>query len=191
MKSIHKIKLLTWFALTVSATSAAKATSVSIEADAISYFLKGYSAIIKVTETNGLTYALGTGRFELPEIFIEWGQSNQDTMQWNATCEAIQVARVGYRFSQPRKSGFSVEGILMNQIWRVESESLSTEINFKTLHFGVAGGYYVHLIRGWYLFPIISATADFRYAGASAIQGNEYKVAPFTATGSIHAGFEF
>ena len=71
----------------------AVAQSIAIEADALAYPLRGYSAILRVTHESGLSYALGTGRYSLPTFLVK-GQSTYDEAGWKATSEAMQVVGV-------------------------------------------------------------------------------------------------
>lgn len=167
----------------------ASAQSVAIETDALSFPLRGYSAILRVTHDFGLSYAIGTGRYTLP-TFIVKGQSEYDAARWTATSEAIQVLRIGYRFFGPRKDGPAVDAILLNQLWRVEAERLGGETHFKTIGVGVSGGYYFHIGPSFYLYPNAAVTYEAVYSGDTRVKGVEYEVSPVGINGSLHVGWE-
>jgi hypothetical protein len=68
------------------------AQSVTIEADALAYLLDGYSGIVNLSFDNGLSIALGAGRYNVPGFVVE-GQENFDEAGWKARSESIQVLR--------------------------------------------------------------------------------------------------
>jgi len=177
-------------ALFCVAPGPARAQSVGIEADALAYPLGGYSAAVRVTHDNGVSYALGTGRYTLPTFLVK-GQSSYEEARWRATSEAIQVLRVGYRFLGPRQDGFGVDAIVLNQLWHLEAERLGADAHFKTIGVGVSGGYYFHIGGHFYLYPTAAVTYDAVYSGTAAVDGHEYDVPPLGLNGSIHVGWEF
>ena len=171
-------------------SGSAAAQSVALEADALAYPLGGYSAALRVSHDNGVSYALGTGRYTLPAFLLKL-QDSYDAAHWRATSEAIQVLRVGYRFFGPRQDGPAADVIVLNQLWHLEAERLDAETHFKTISVGVSGGYYFHLGSHFYLYPIASVTFDTIYSGSASVAGHEYEVPPLGLNGSLHAGWEF
>ncbi len=167
----------------------ASAYSVSLESDALALPLRGYSGILRVSHDNGLNYALGTGRYTLPELFVR-GQSSDARADWRATAESIQVLRIGYRFFGPRRNGPALDVILINQLWRLQAQRLDDETHFKTLGTGISAGYYLHIGPHFYAYPTASLTYDRKYAGSSTVQGESYEVRPVGFAGSLHLGWE-
>ena len=174
--------------LTVPRLSSAQ--SVAIEADAPAFLLGGYSGIINVSFANGLSIALGAGRYDVPAFVVE-GQESFDEAGWKATSESIQVLRVGYRFSEPGSNGLAVHAIALNQDWRLEAERLGAATDFRPLGLGVAGGYYFHIGRHLYAYPIAAATYNTVYSGDTSVQGREYEVAAWQINPSVHIGWQF
>jgi len=166
------------------------AQSVAIEADAPAYLLGGYSGIVNLSFDNGLSIALGAGRYNVPGFVVE-GQESFDEAGWKATSESIQVLRVGYRFSEPGRNGAAVHAIALNQDWRLEAERLGAETDFRPLGVGVSGGYYLHIGRHFYVYPIASATYNTVYSGDTSVQGMEYEVAAWQINPSVHVGWQF
>lgn len=165
------------------------AQSIALETDALAYPLSGYSAILRITHEGGFSYALGTGRYTLPTFLVK-SQSTYDAAGWQATSEAIQVLRVGYRFFGPRQDGPAVDVIVLNQIWRLEAPRLGGVTHFKTLGAGLSVGYYVHLGKHFYAYPNAALTYDTAYAGRTSVQGRSYDVRPVGFAGSVHLGWE-
>ena len=174
---------------TVLASQEASAQSVALETDALAYPLGGYSAILRITHDNGLSYALGTGRYSLPTFLLK-GQSTYGEAGWEATSESIQVARVGYRFFGPRKDGPGIDAIVLNQLWRLDAPRLHETTRFKTIGAGISGGYYFHIGRHFYAYPNAALTYNAVYSGSTSVQGRDYSVSPVGVAGSLHLGWE-
>ena len=166
------------------------AQSVAIEADALAYPLGGYSGIVNLTFNNGLSIALGAGRYNVPGFVVE-GQETFDEAGWKGTSESIQVLRLGYRFRGPGTNGPAVHAIVLNQNWRLEAERLGDETRFRPLGVGVSGGYYFHIGRHFYVYPIAAATYNTVYSGETSVQGRNYDVAAWQINPSVHIGWEF
>ena len=175
-----------------SSAQTAQATpiaSVTAEADVLAYGLSGYSGIFSVTLPSKLQVAFGVGRYDPPSFLLS-GDANYDQAQWEATVTSIQVARATYRFRGAMKSGPALGAIVLNQNWRLSSEPLAGETQFRTLSVGVTGGYYIHLGSHFYLYP----TAAFTYndvSGSTSINGTSYAVERFSPNASLHAGWEW
>ncbi|MES2521624.1 MAG: hypothetical protein V4617_02915 [Gemmatimonadota bacterium] len=183
-------------ALTVSASSVAAQTvapssgrSIALEADALSYFVGGYSGIVNVTFRNKWHVALGSGRYEVPAFLLE-EDDNFDAAGWKATSTSIQVLRVGYRFRGAMKNGPVLGAIVLNQNWRLKSETLGGETRFRPLSVGVTSGYYQHIGRHLYVYPTVAFTSNRVVSGSAAVKGTAYKVARFSPNASIHMGWE-
>jgi hypothetical protein len=172
------------------ATDHAHAQSVALEADALAYPLGGYSAAIRITQENGFSYALGTGRYTLPSFIVK-GQATYDAAGWSATSEAIQVLRVGYRLRGPHQDGPAADVIVLNQLWKLTAERLGASTHFKSLGVGVAGGYYFHIGSHFYLYPNGAVTYERVYSGDPQVSGLDYEVSPLGLTGSVHLGWEY
>jgi hypothetical protein len=56
---------------------------------------------------------------------------------------------------------------------------------------GVSSGYYIHIGRHFYVYPIASATYNTVYSGDTSVQGMEYKVAAWQINPSVHVGWQF
>lgn len=168
---------------------AAAESSVAVEADASAFALGGYSLIVRASRSNGLDFAVGTGRYRLPSLFLK-GQDSYDEAGWRATSEAIQVARVGYRWRGPHTNGPTVGAIVLNQLWHIEASETGGSSRFKTLGIGVNTGYYVHLGSHFYLYPTASITFEHEYGGASRVGDLDYAVSRLGYAGSIHVGWE-
>ena len=177
------------FALLLATSTGARAQSVAIEADALAYPLSGYSAILRISHENGFSYALGTGRYALPTFLVK-GQSTYDEAGWEATSEAIQVLRVGYRFFGPRQDGPAVDVIVLNQVWRLDAPKLDATAHFKTIGVGLSGGYYFHIGEHFYVYPTVAMTYESVYSGTAAVEGRAYDVSPLGLNGSLHIGWE-
>jgi hypothetical protein len=163
--------------------------SVAFEADALAYPLGGYSAILRISHESGLSYALGTGRYTLPTFLVK-GQATYDEAGWKATSESIQVLRVGYRFSGPRKDGPSLDAIVLNQVWRLEATRLDGNAHMKTIGAGVSAGYWFHIGSHFYLYPNVAVTGNAVYSGETSVKGRAYDVPPVGFNGSLHVGWE-
>jgi hypothetical protein len=166
------------------------AQSVAIEADALAYFLGGYSGIVNLTFDSGLSIALGAGRYNVPGFVVE-GQETFEEAGWKATSESIQVLRIGYRLRGTGTNGPAVHAIVLNQNWRLEAERLGDETRFRPLGMGVSAGYYFHLGPHFYVYPTASATYTTVYSGETSVQGRDYDVAAWQINPSVHIGWEF
>ncbi len=163
--------------------------SVALEGDGIAYGLGGYSGIIRVAAPNRFEVALGSGRYNLPE-FVTKTQDTFDEARWDVTSESIQVFRAGYRFAPPLANGFALHAIAMHQRFRISSAKLAGVSRFKQLGLGVSGGYYLHLVAGVYVYPVVSVTYDRVYNGTNAVQGRRYRVPSLGVSESLHVGWE-
>lgn len=164
--------------------------SFAFEADAAAYALKGYSGIGRITFSNGLNIALGTGRYNVPGFILE-GDANYDAAKWRATAESIQVFRLGYRFGGAMKNGAVIDAIVINQNWRLRSDNLGGETKFKQIGAGISGGYYFHIGKHFYIYPTASLTRNSVYSGQTSIGSFEYRVRPTQFNGSVHVGWEW
>lgn len=164
--------------------------SIAFEADAAAYGLSGYSGIARYTFKNGFNVALGTGRYNVPGFILK-NDSNYDAAKWKATSESIQVLRAGYRFKGPMKNGPAVDVIVINQKWRLRSESRGGETTFRPLGVGLSGGYYFHIGKHFYIYPTASFTHNTVYSGQTAVNGFNYKVSRWQPNGSVHVGWEW
>jgi hypothetical protein len=172
-------------------TFTAKAGTWALEADALSFFLKGHSTIIRHTWDNGFEAAIGAGKFTLPSSIVEGEQNDYDEAEWEAESTSIQVARLGYRFGKAYSNGWAFHLIAMNQRWHVESEPLNLSTRYTVLATGLSAGYYIHLSKSFYLYPVVSVTSNNIYQGDNKIGGRSYDVPAASWSGSLHAGFEF
>lgn len=162
--------------------------SIAIEADVIAYGIKGYSGIVNLSLPNGLQFAIGSGRYDVPTFMLE-GDANYEQAKWKATSTSITVARVTYRLNGPMKSGLALGGVVLNQNWRLKSETLGAETKFRPLSVGVTAGYYIHLTKHLYLYPTTAFTYNTVASGTPAVQGVSYKVSKWAPNGSLHAGW--
>lgn len=164
--------------------------TLAVEADAISFFIGGYSAILNLSLGNGFQAAFGTGRYDVPAFLLE-GDANYDTAEWEATSTSVQVLRVGYRFNGPMTNGPALAAVVLNQNWRLRSEPLGGETRFRPVSVGLSGGYYFHIGRNFYLYPTAAFTYNWVHSGSTSVQGTSYDVAKWGPNGSLHAGWEF
>lgn len=178
-------------ALALTSSIPAFAGTWALEADALSFFLNGHSTIIRHTWDNGFEAALGAGKFTLPSSIVEGEQNDYDTAKWKAESESIQVARLGYRFGKAYGNGWAFHLIAMNQRWHVESKPLDLSTRYSLLATGLSVGYYYHLSKSFYLYPIASVTQNNIYQGDAKVGGRSYDVPAASWSGSLHAGFEF
>lgn len=178
------------FSATASAQSTSSRVSIAAEADAISYFIGGYSGIINLSFPNKLVVALGTGRYEVPTFLLE-GEKSYEDAKWKATSTSVQVLRIGYRFNGPFRNGPVLGGVVLNQNWHLRSEPFAGESRFRPLSVGVTTGYYYHIGRHFYLYPTLAFTHNQVVSGTAGVNGHEYRVARFAPNGSLHAGWEF
>lgn len=168
-----------------------RAGTWALEADALSFLLKGHSTIIRHTWDNGFEVALGAGKFTLPNSIVEGEQNDHELAEWTAESTSIQVARAGYRFGKAYSNGWAFHLIAMNQRWHVESKDLNLSTRFSVLATGLSAGYYFHLSKKFYLYPVISVTRNNIYKGDNEVGGRSYDVPEASWSGSLHAGFEF
>ena len=164
--------------------------SFALETDALSYGLKGYSGIVTVTLRNGLQFAIGEGRYDVPGFLLD-GDNNYDQAKWKATVTGIQVFRTTYRFKGPMKSGPAVGVILLNQNWRLRSGAFRGETKFRELSSGITGGYYFHLTKHFYIYPTVAFTRNWVHSGDTSVRGVKYDVAKWGPNGSVHVGWEW
>ena len=169
---------------------ASRPASIAFEADGISYFISGYSAIATLTLRNRLLVALGTGRYELPKFLLE-GDKNYDMAEWEATSTSVQVLRVGYRFHGAMRNGPVLGLIALNQNFRLTSEPLAGSTRFRELNVGLTGGYYFHIGSHFYIYPTVAFTNNSILSGETSINGTSFTVEKFAPNGSVHVGWEW
>jgi hypothetical protein len=162
--------------------------SIAIEADAMSYFIAGYSGILNLALPNGFHAAAGIGRYDVPEFLLS-RDANFETAQWQATVTSVQVLRAGYRFKGPMRNGPALAAIVLNQNWRMHSVPLDGETRFRTLSIGISGGYYLHIGQHFYVYPTASLTHNRVTSGNASVNGTDYKVEKFGTNGSVHVGW--
>lgn len=177
--------------LALFSTVPAFAGTWALEADALSFFLNGHSTIVRHAWDSGFEVALGAGKFTLPSTIVEGEQNDYDQAKWKAESESIQVARVGYRFGKSYGNGWAFHLIAMNQRWHVESKKLNLSSRYSVLATGLEAGYYYHLSKSFYIYPVASVTQNDIYKGDNKIGGRTYDVPAASWSGSIHVGFEF
>lgn len=173
----------------VSAQSA-KPLSVAFEADAISYFIGGYSGIVNLSLGNGFQVAFGSGAYDVPGFLLE-GDANYEAAKWEARSTSIQVLRVGYRFRGPMRNGPALAAIVLNQNWRLRSTPMNGQTTFRPVSIGLSGGYYFHIGRNFYVYPTVAFTNNKVQAGSTSVNGATYKVEKWAPNGSVHAGWEW
>ena len=192
MTNFGRITLALGFVLTpVSAAVAQEAarTTVALEADALSFFVGGYSGIVNVSFANKLHIAVGTGRYDVPSFLLE-ADANYESAKWKATSTSVQVLRVGYRFRGPGSNGPVVGAIAMSQSWRLRSEATGGETRFRPLNVGLTTGYYQHIGRHFYVYPTFAFTRNRVTSGTTTVDGMAYTVERWGPNGSLHAGWE-
>jgi hypothetical protein len=167
-----------------------KRATLAVEADAISFFIGGYSGILNVSLGNGLQAAFGSGSYDVPSFLLE-GDANYDSAQWKARSTSVQVLRVGYRFNGPMKNGPVMAAIILNQSWRLRSEALGGETRFRPISAGLSAGYYLHVGPHFYLYPTAAFTYNWVQSGEASVGGARYEVKKLGPNGSLHAGWEF
>ena len=168
----------------------ARKTSIALESDVLSYFIGGYSGILNVSFANGFQVAFGSGRYDVPGFLLE-GDDNYDKAKWKATATSVQVLRATYRFNGPRRNGPALGAVVLNQNWKLRSETLAGETRFKQINAGITGGYYFHLGKHLYLYPTAAFTYNDVYSGSTSVRGTNYKVAKLAPNASLHMGWEF
>jgi hypothetical protein len=164
--------------------------SFAIETDALSYALKGYSGIVNVTLRNGLQFAFGEGRYDVPGFLAE-GDKNYNQAQWKATVTGAQVFRTTYRFKGPMKSGPAVGVILLSQSWRLRSGAFAGETKFRELSGGITGGYYWHLTKHFYVYPTAAYTYNTVTSGQPSLGGLDFHRPKFGLNATVHVGWAF
>jgi hypothetical protein len=164
--------------------------SVAIESDVLSYFISGNSGMVNVSLPSGVQVALGSGRYDVPSFLLE-GDDNYEKAKWKATATSVQVLRMTDRFRGPRKNGPAVGAVVLNQNWKLRSETLGGEARFKQINAGLTGGYYLHLGKHLYLYPTVAFTWNDVYLGSASVRGTNYNVAKFAPNASLHMGWEF
>jgi hypothetical protein len=164
--------------------------SIAIEADALAYALPGYSGIVNVSLRNRLQFAVGTGRYEVPNFLLK-GDKSYDQARWKATATSLQVYRVGYRFRGPMKDGPVAGLILLDQKWRLRSERFAGETRFRPISAGITGGYYFHIGKHFYIYPTGAYTFNRVQSGSTSLGGFNYRVEKSGLIGSVHVGWEW
>lgn len=164
--------------------------SIALEADVLAYGISGYSGIVSVSFANGLQMAAGTGRYEVPGFLLE-ADDNYEAARWKATSTSVQVFRATYRFRGPMKSGPAVGGVVLNQNWRLRSETLGGETKFRPLSVGVTAGYYIHVGKHLYVYPTTAFTWNRVVSGSTSINGVGYTVERLSPNASLHMGWEW
>lgn len=172
-----------------SPSSASPSTSIALEADVLAYGLDGFSVMGNLSFAGGFQVALGTGSYDVPSFLLR-GDANYDRARWKATSTSVQVLRMTYRFNGPMRSGPALGGVVLNQNWRLRSETLGGESDFRPLSVGLTGGYYVHLGKHLYLYPTAAFTYNAVVSGEAAVNGTAYRVARFGPNASLHMGWE-
>jgi hypothetical protein len=162
--------------------------SIAIEADALSYFVAGYSGILNLSLRNGFYAAVGMGRYDVPSFMLS-ADANYEMAQWEATVTSVQVLRAGYRFKGPMRNGPALAAIVLNQNWRMHSVPLGGETRFRTLSIGISGGYFLHIGPHFYVYPTAALTHNSVTSGDASVNGTEYKVQKFGTNGSVHVGW--
>lgn len=179
------------FVLTATAVSAQdRPASIAVEADALAYGLPGYSGVLNLSFPNGFQVGFGAGRYEVPSFLLE-GDANYDIARWQATATSIQVVRATYRFRGPMKNGPAVGVIVLNQNWRLRAERLTGETTFRPFSVGVAGGYYQHIGKHFYVYPTAAYTRNHVYSGTTTLQGIPYTVEKLGPNASVHVGWDW
>lgn len=176
-------------AAALAPAASAQARSLALEADVLAYGLDGYSVMGNLSLASGLQVALGTGRYDVPAFLLE-GDANYDLARWQATSASVQVLRVTYRFNGATKSGPALGGVVLNQKWRLSSETLGGTSDFRPLSVGLTGGWYIHLTKHLYAYPTAAFTWNGVVSGEAAVKGTAYRVAKFGPNASLHMGWE-
>lgn len=141
----------------VAQSNTERRASIAVEADAIAYGIAGYSGIVSISFANGFQMALGSGRYEVPSFLLS-SNAKYEAAKWKATSTSVQVLRAMYRLNGPMKSGLALGGVILNQNWRLKSETLGGETKFGPLSAGVTA--VVALLRSdfpWDRVPIVEA----------------------------------
>lgn len=170
--------------------SAAGRASIAAETDILSFFISGYSGIVNVSFANGLQFAAGTGRYDLPSFLLE-GDEHYDEAKWEATSTSVQVARLTYRFNGPMKNGPALGIVGLHQDMRLSSAPLDGDTKFRVLNVGVTGGWYQHIGRHFYVYPTVAFTNNSVLSGDPSVGGTPYKVERWAPNASLHIGWEW
>lgn len=165
-------------------------STLALEADAISFFIGGYSGIANLSLRNGFQIAFGVGSYDVPSFLLE-GDDHYDTAQWKARVPAVQVFRTGYRFRGPGRSGPALAAVVLNQDWRLRSAPLAGEARFSTLSVGLSGGWYHYIGKRFYVYPTFAFTHNSVRSGTTAVNGTNYKVEEFGPNASVHVGWDW
>jgi hypothetical protein len=189
MSRTHALAALLIATFSAAMPQNALAQSIAIEGDAPAYLLSGFSGIANITLANGISIALGAGRYNVPGFIVE-GQDSYDEAGWEATSESIQVLRIGYRFRGALRNGPAVHAIVLNQNWRLEAKELGEETRFRPLGVGVSTGYFFHVGRHFYIYPTAAATYNTVYSGDTSVQASSYDVPRWQVNPSVHVGWE-
>lgn len=164
--------------------------SIAAETDILSYFIGGYSGIVNVSLRNGLQFAAGTGRYDLPTFLVE-GEAHYDEAKWEATATSVQVARVTYRFHGPMRNGPALGVVVLSQNWRVKSAPLAGETTFRPLNIGITGGWYQHIGEHFYVYPTVAFTRNRVTSGEPSLNGTPFDVEEWAPNASLHVGWEW
>ena len=164
--------------------------SIAAETDILSFFISGYSGIVNVSFANGLQFAAGTGRYDLPSFLLE-GDEHYDEAKWEATSTSVQVARLTYRFHGPMKNGPALGIVGLHQNMRLSSAPLDGDTKFRVLNVGVTGGWYQHFGRHFYVYPTVASTNNSVLSGDPSVGGTPYKVERWAPNASLHIGWEW
>jgi hypothetical protein len=89
------------------------------------------------------------------------------------------------------KNGPAVAGILLTQNMRLRSEPLVGETRFRQLGVGVSAGYYFHIGKQFYIYPIAAYTRNSVRSGSTSIRGTSYTVEKYSLNESVHIGWEW
>jgi hypothetical protein len=192
MRSLRSLVALCLVVLSsaASAQTTRHPYSLAVEADGISFFIGGYSGIVNLSLGNGFQIAAGTGRYDVPSFLLE-GDANYEHAGWKATSTSVQVLRATYRFRGPMRNGPALGAVVLNQNWSLRSTKLGGETRFRPLSVGVAGGYYQHIGRHFYVYPTVAFTNNQVVSGSTSVGGTRYTVQRWAPNGSVHVGWEW
>jgi hypothetical protein len=134
----------------------------------------------------------GQGPLRSPQVFFRFQLRYSKVESYrDIHSSTSQVLRATYRFKGPMKSGPALGAVLLNQSWRLRSERLSGETRFRPLSGGITGGYYIHVGKHFYIYPMGAYTYNTVVSGQTALQGFNYKVEKWGPNGSLHIGWEW
>jgi hypothetical protein len=186
------IALLTSTAVSVSAQTSSTAeprkSSVAFETDILAYGINGYSAMINYSFANGLQIAGGIGSYDVPKFLLE-GEEHYGSAKWKARAQSLSVIRATYRFNGPMKSGPALGVVVLNQNWKVTSETMTGEAKFSPFSVGLTAGYYWHVTKSLYIYPTTAFTSNSVIAGEAKLNNTPYTVARFAPNASLHMGW--